>query len=328
MRNPRISAVGVVVHVISRFVDRDWIFRAADERARYLKLLGDALVTSDWRCLAYALMSSHIHLALVGGITRMESWIKRVHSPFANWMNEKYGRLGPIFADRPAQWLIRPQSEPDLIAYIHNNPVRAGVVSRARESRWTSHRAYLGLTRVPPWLCVEEGLIRSWQDAASFDTWVDGNQTTVEHQRLEGIYKLARRRGAIELGTPTSKPIEVALVSRAFARIRPDPSLVLDMVANVVGIRPDEFTSRNPRPDLVAARRVVVHSGKALGLNGSELADVLGVSRKTTSRLGLTPLSESEQTVVRLVVARLEMRGTNGTPSPTQSRRFAHLDEG
>jgi hypothetical protein len=45
-----------------------------------------------------------------------------------------------------------------LVSYVHCNPVRAGVVAAADESNWTSHRAYLGVARKPPWLDVQLGL--------------------------------------------------------------------------------------------------------------------------------------------------------------------------
>jgi hypothetical protein len=41
-----------------------------------------------------------------------------------------------------------------LLRYVHNNPVRAGIVERASESSWSSHRAYLGLEFCPPWLAT------------------------------------------------------------------------------------------------------------------------------------------------------------------------------
>ena len=42
-----------------------------------------------------------------------------------------------------------------LLRYVHNNPVRAGVVDRASDSNWSSHRAYLGLEESPKWLATE-----------------------------------------------------------------------------------------------------------------------------------------------------------------------------
>ncbi len=38
---------------------------------------------------------------------------------------------------------------------VHRNPVEAGVVTRPRDSTWTSHRIYLRLEPAPPWFDVE-----------------------------------------------------------------------------------------------------------------------------------------------------------------------------
>ena len=89
-------------------------------------------------------MSNHIHVAMIAGAAPLESWAKRVHSPFATWMNRQRGRLGPLIADRPKDIAVPDDRVPHLIAYIHNNPVRAGIVERAVGSVWTSHLAYTG----------------------------------------------------------------------------------------------------------------------------------------------------------------------------------------
>ena len=61
-RKPRSNQPGVVYHLISRFVEREWFIKEEEEREYYVRLLGRALSESDWRCLAYAVMSNHIHL--------------------------------------------------------------------------------------------------------------------------------------------------------------------------------------------------------------------------------------------------------------------------
>ena len=53
---------------------------------------------------------------------------------------------------------------PDLIASIHNEPVRAAAATRATDCAWSSHRAYVALARPQPWLHVAEGLHRAGFD--------------------------------------------------------------------------------------------------------------------------------------------------------------------
>jgi hypothetical protein len=304
MRVARQEVPGAVHHVISRFVDRTWFLRDDVERDRYLHLLGRSLVRSDWRCLAYALMSNHLHFAMVAGAEPLESWTKRVHSPFANWMNAQSGRLGPVFADRPATFTIRPEDEGRLIAYIHNNPVRAGAVVRARDSLWTSHPIYVGARLAPAWLHVDEGLERCGVDAVDFDAWVAADTGTKASPDLNAVNRAARRRGAVHVATPTISPTDVPLVARYFARIRPDPREVLHVVSAVTGVPVTTFASRQTERVLVAARRIAVHAGKTLGLTGSEMAAALGVGRQTASRLGGSQCDTGELALVDVVVRR------------------------
>lgn len=71
-------------------------------------------------------------------------------------VNDQRSGLGGVFADRPKSVLAHTETYGmELIRYIHNNTVRAGVVERAVESGWSSHRAYMGLVPSPPWLATE-----------------------------------------------------------------------------------------------------------------------------------------------------------------------------
>jgi hypothetical protein len=312
MRIARCIEPGVVYHVISRFVDRGWFFSADEERDKYLFLFGRAVQHSDWTSLSYCLMSNHIHHGLLAGAAPMSAIFKKAHSPFANWMNERHHRIGPIFADRPASWATRPENEARLIAYIHNNPVRAGVVTRARDSSWSSHRAFINAEAAPPWLDVETARRRSGIEGSEFDRWVDGVHDLGETDTLAGIHRAARKRGALELGTPTAAPVVVPLVARRFARILPDPREVIDVVAELLRIEPKQFRSRSTKQSAVAARCIAVHSGVALGITASEMGTSLGISRQAASQIMSKSLSEVERAIVVLVGQRL----TELTPSP------------
>jgi hypothetical protein len=70
-------------------------------------------------------MNSYLQLVLVAGTTSVETWAKRVNAPFARWLNRRRGRHGPIFADRPRLLELPRARALDVIAYVHNSPVRA-----------------------------------------------------------------------------------------------------------------------------------------------------------------------------------------------------------
>ena len=177
---------GSVYHLISRFVAREFFVESSVERRTYLSLLGLMIERSDWRCFSYAIMSNHIHLALLAGNEPLSDWLRPTHTYFAQWINQRRERIGAVFVKGPNFVNISPEGAPHVISYIHQNPVRAGVVADARDSDWTSHRAYLGLERRPPWLDVELGLaLGGFADAAAFEAW--SRKTRVEREALDAF---------------------------------------------------------------------------------------------------------------------------------------------
>ncbi len=315
MRTARYIVPGVVYHLIWRFVDRRWFFSDDVERAEYLRRLGEALEPSDWRCLAYALMSNHIHLAAIAGWEPLGIWSKRVHSPFVRWMNQRHDRLGPLIADRPRDYAVASAKEPRLIAYIHNNPVRAGVVAHACDSTWTSHRAYLGLAASPPWLHVAEGLQRIGVDAAELDGWVE--QTPGESGMVDvtALRRELRSRGAIEPATPSANV--VPLVCRPYANVRVDPRWVLAFVAELLSITVLELCSRRTATRYVEARAVAVHCGRALGLSQAALAAALGFSSTAISKIVRRPLPAHTRQLAMTCLARFEIELASRSSGPS-----------
>jgi hypothetical protein len=105
----------------------------------------------------------------------------------------------------------------ELIRYVHNNPVRAGVVARASESGWSSHRAYLGLASCPSWLATEAVFGPDEEERETIRqelaAYVDEGRNEVRRPEFSGEVprKLARRvrklmGGEVELSYPVLGP--------------------------------------------------------------------------------------------------------------------------
>ncbi|MEO8706639.1 MAG: hypothetical protein ABI867_41825 [Kofleriaceae bacterium] len=172
-RKPRVIEPGNIYHLISRFVAGEWFIRSPQQRRWYLRLLGNALLGSDWRCFSYAIMSNHIHLGVVAGFSSLASWIRDVHGEFAEDINEQRGRIGSVFVRGPKSRAVRPDGVATLIGYIHQNPVRAGVVEHPVDSDWTSHPVYMGRAERPLWLDMELGLaLTDFRDGEALDHWM------------------------------------------------------------------------------------------------------------------------------------------------------------
>lgn len=269
-REPRSIVPGLVYHLISRFVDREWFITHERERSFYLELFGSAVSKSDWRCISYGVMSNHIHHAVVAGKQSLASWVRRAHSPFADFMNKEHDRIGPLFVRGPRALETPAQDVSRLVAYIHNNPVRAKVAATAAASTWTSHRAYLGLDRAPPWLAVDLGLrLCGFADPLDLDRFVELHPGDPARESLE--------RGAIKID-------QSALFAQAIERIRqrrepPSPRAIVEAAASVVGISTFDLCSRRRRPSQRFAREVAVHCASNLGVTGVAIAKALGITQ-------------------------------------------------
>jgi hypothetical protein len=126
-RRSRSIQPGVTYHLISRFVASEWFVQTDNDRLQYLRLFGRALLMSDWTSIAYAVMSNHVHHALVAGRDPLASWLGEAHGPFAEWNNERRKRIGSVFVRGPNVIGIQPTGIASVVAYIHRNPVRAHV---------------------------------------------------------------------------------------------------------------------------------------------------------------------------------------------------------
>jgi hypothetical protein len=305
MRIARIIAPHVFYHLIWRFVDHSWFFTDDHERAMYLRLLERALARSEWRCLSYALMSSHIHLGAIAGRDPLENWAKSVGSPFARWMNRRHGRLGPVIADRPDSYAIASERERYVVAYIHNNPVRARVVASARDSNWTSHRVF---ERGGNGLIDAAFALERWgfDSYSQLDAWVSGEPGESGVPDMRAVRKAARRRAAVEVATPMS-PRTVPLVARSFVRKRVDPRMLVLVAANAVGVASRDVISRARNPHVVAARSVAVALADQFGVCGSDIAAALGVSAGAVTRIRQRPRTPLVGRVLEGAVTRVEI---------------------
>ena len=295
-RKPRCIEPGTTYHLISRFVDREWFIRTKSERQHYLRLLGTALECTDWRLMSYAIMSNHIHLGCVAGERPLHAWIRSVHAPFADAMNRAYNRIGVMFVRGPKAYAVSPDSVGSLLAYIHNNPVRAGLCATAAESSWTSHRAYIGRARVPPWLHVTEGLARAgFQDGRAFDAWVaeparEENERAFTQQCRARVAQLSR---------------EARLEMQRMERQRRADAIV-SVSAEILGITVAELQSSARCDANVVARRVAVRSAVAAGVTGEAIARALCLSAQRVSMLRHQPVSSEVRSFCAQVASRID----------------------
>ncbi len=276
-RPRRHCAPSVVYHVISRFVAHEFFIGSEAVRREYLTLLGRALTFTTWRCLGYAIMSNHIHLAMVAGTDPLAGWLRRAHTPFAEAINRSLGRIGAIFVRGPKTVLIPDGAVGAVLAYIHNNPVRAGVSARPRDSTWTSHRAYLGAP-APAWLDIDEGLRRARAVRGElFDQLVNGEV----HHPILGEANTDEALEARLLAYERARSVERR---RGLARPALAATHLVALVAHDLGMPIAQLRSRRKGQLEVLGRAVVIACGVHLGCPTSEVADALTITPQAVTK--------------------------------------------
>jgi hypothetical protein len=254
--------------------------------------------------LGYALMSNHIHLVARAGFMPSATLMRSLHGGFAGWLNRRQGTLGPVFADRHRLIAAPHGAALRLLAYVHNNPVRAGQCTAAAESPWTSHRCYLNQADTPAWLAVNTGLALSGlaptgEGRQAFDEQVRrlssaGKEPTLSSDDLCALRAQLRRAvGPVEVGTPYvdgagKRRCDLYATDSAALHPRWEGSVmdVLEFVAARSRVTVAELRSRDKSRRLVQARRLamIVHASH-LHRPQVEMALALGLSTTGANNL-------------------------------------------
>ena len=143
-RKPRIHFPGALYHVIARGNQGQAVFHEDSDFALYRQLLTE--YKNQFRCpvYAYALMPNHVHLLLETGQTSLSKIMHRLQFHYTLRANLKYKIHGHLFQGRYKAILCDKDTYLlELSAYIHLNPVRAGLVKDPTAYVWSSYLSYL-----------------------------------------------------------------------------------------------------------------------------------------------------------------------------------------
>jgi putative transposase len=141
-RRARQAPGGLIYHVLNRAVGRMRMFTKDADYAAFVKVMVEAQKHCPMRLLAYSVMPNHWHMVLWpradGELSRFMHWLTMTHTQRWRHHRQLVG-LGPLYQGRfkafPAQ------SDGHLLVvlrYVERNPLRAGLVQRAEDWRYSS----------------------------------------------------------------------------------------------------------------------------------------------------------------------------------------------
>lgn len=143
-RKPRIHFPGAFYHVIARGNRHQKIFIDDQDYQRYLSFLKEYKKKYECILYAYVLMPNHVHLLVEVGETPLSRLMQNLQFRYTRNFNIRYRKWGHLFQGRYKAILCQKDSYfLELSAYIHLNPVRAGLVKDPLRYPWSSYRIYV-----------------------------------------------------------------------------------------------------------------------------------------------------------------------------------------
>jgi putative transposase len=192
-RAHRAAAGGIVYHVLNRANAGVPIFRTDQDFAAFEQILCEARDRYDVRILVYCLMSNHWHLVLWphgdGDLSRFTGWVTLTHTQ--RWHAHRHSAgSGHLYQGRFKSFPV--QEDDHFLAvcrYVERNALRAAMVQRAEQWRWSS------LWRWKSGDASQRALLSDWPlpRPRGWLSYVNDPQTEAE---------LARLRHCLQRGQP------------------------------------------------------------------------------------------------------------------------------
>ncbi len=145
-RISRQNLLSLYFHVIVQGINKEYIFSTIEMMNKYRNLLKQNIQQSDVKLLAYCIMSNHAHMLMYAeDIQEMSKIMQKINTSFARFYNIKKNRVGFVFRDRfYTQQILSKRQLYNCLAYIHNNPVKAGMVKYPGDYKYSSYNEWIG----------------------------------------------------------------------------------------------------------------------------------------------------------------------------------------
>ncbi len=139
-RQLRIEFEGAFYHITSRGNLREDVFFEDRDREKFLEILARTKERYGYLLHAYALMGNHYHLLMETPKANISQIMQNINTSYTVYVNRKYLRSGHLFQGRFKGIIVdKDEYLATLSRYIHLNPVRAAIVEKPEDYRWTSY---------------------------------------------------------------------------------------------------------------------------------------------------------------------------------------------
>lgn len=133
------------LHVMVQGVNKEYIFNENENIKKYLTLINKYKRKYKFTIMAYCIMNNHAHiLVYTEDIKSFSKFMQKINLIYAQIYNKENKRCGVLFRNRyQTEPIYEEKHLINCIKYIHNNPVKAGMVSECGEYKYSSYNDYI-----------------------------------------------------------------------------------------------------------------------------------------------------------------------------------------
>ncbi len=132
-------------HITQRGSNRYNVFQDDEDRLKYLSWIDEYSKKYRLSIFAYCLMDNHVHFIVT---PQKEDTLAGVlgiaHIRYSQYINKKMKVSGSLWQGRFYSCTLNISHLMAAIRYVEKNPVRAGIVKKAREWKWSSAATHIG----------------------------------------------------------------------------------------------------------------------------------------------------------------------------------------
>jgi putative transposase len=183
-RTARIVIAGLPHHVTQRGNRRQQVFFSDEDRAVYLQTLKEESDKWGLKIWAYCLMDNHVHLIVVPSKTdSLAKSIGETHKRYTRRINFREKWRGYLWQGRFNSFVLDEKYLYAAVRYVERNPVRAKLVNKAEDYRWSSAKNHV--------LKKEDPVLSFFYLMGEIKDW--GQYLTIEESKDD--LKLMRKHG-------------------------------------------------------------------------------------------------------------------------------------
>ena len=144
-RKPRqmIESPGVLYHIVCRGNNQQRIFRRAGDYKKLLKTIKDTKKKYPFYLYSHNLLPNHFHLEVETIDFPVSKIMHQINNVYVKYFRKRHGGSGHLFQERFYSSVIDKDSYFwEVACYIDLNAVRAGLVKKPEDYKWSSYSAY------------------------------------------------------------------------------------------------------------------------------------------------------------------------------------------